>query len=124
MSVVFTEGRALPKELRGDFGRYGDAGSDIAAGLKAVSPWDFLTGIFVDKPKAEAAAQVALAQTNAQNLAANDQLLAARQKTLRTAALAGAGVLGLLVLVIAMKPHRAPAVAGYRKSRRSKRSRR
>lgn len=136
MSVSFYEGRGFPSGLKNiDMGHYagrrslGDAGWDAVASVFN-APVNLFKGIFVDKPAAEQAAQVAIAQ--AQGLAAvqiqgQQELLAEeRQKTFRTALLVGAGVLGLLAIGIILKRPRKVAVAGYRKSRRShsRRSRR
>lgn len=102
----------------GHYRAYGDdALTGIANVVQKASPWDFLTGIFVTKPAQAEAAQVELARLQAQ---AVGQQAAARAQTLKYALLAGAGVVGVLVLVIALKPRRA-AVAGYRKSKRSRR---
>jgi len=122
MSVFFTEGRGLPKEFtRADMGRYGDTGSDIANIIEKASPFDFLTGVFVTKPAQERAAQVAIAQSQAEEAAVYQQ---AKQKTTRTVVMVGAGLLGLLALVMIMRPRPAAAVAGYRKHSRRSRSRR
>jgi len=133
MSVSFYEGHGFPGELKNiDMGHYagrrslGDAGWDAVASVFN-APVNLFKGIFVDKPMAEQAAQVAIAQ--AQGIAAvqiqgQQELLAEeRQKTFRTALLVGAGVLGLLAVGIILK-RRPRAVAGYRRSRRSRRSRR
>lgn len=140
MSVRFYTDRGFPPELRNLAG-YGDtyapnagntsyteernrnAGETIVAGLEAVSPWNFLTGVFVDKPKAEAAAAIAAAQMQSQ--AISEQALA-RQETLRMATIAGAGLIGALVLIVALKPAKSKTVvkvAGYRK-RKHRRARR
>lgn len=126
MSVMFVEGRGLPASIRkSDMGhylgaRYGDAGTDIANTARNISPWDFLTGIFVTKPAQAAQAQAEIAAAQAQSAAISAQ---ERQSTLRTAMLAGAGVLGLLALVAVVR-RPAAHVGGYRKSRRTRRSRR
>lgn len=123
MSVRFYTSRSFPTELQ-HLGGYGDTGQDVVGvlhelttGAANLSPWNFLTGIFVDKPKAEAAAQIAMSQTQAQAIAAQQQQ---RQETLRTVMMVGAGVVGLLALVIVMKPRSKP-VAGYRRKRRARR---
>ncbi len=116
MTVRFYTEREFPAELS-RMGGYGDAGTDIVNGLRAVSPWDFLTGIFVDKPKAEAAAQLQAQQTAA---AAFEAQQAQRQQTLRVVLIAGAGLVGVLALAIALKPPSRP-VAGYRKGKRRRR---
>jgi len=113
MSIMFVEGRGLPKEFRQ--ADLGDAGSDIANLVQKASPWDFLTGVFVTKPAQQAAEQAAVAQSQAQAAA---QMQAQQQNTLRTAMLMGAGVLGLLAVVAVMR-RPAARVAGYH--RRSKR---
>ncbi len=120
MSVVFSGDRGLPPEFRN--GGMGDGLTEGGAVnfMKAISPWDFLTGWLVTKPAAEAAAQADIARSQAAAMAANDALLQAKQKTLRTIAFAGAGVLAVLVLVMATKP-RSAAVSGYRKSKSSRR---
>jgi len=124
MSVVFSEARNLPAEFSGEaMGSYGADGTFTEAGaigiLKAASPWDMLTGLFVDKPRAEAAAQAAVAE--AQSMALQQQAIS-RAKTMKTAILAGAGILGVLVLATVMRPAPQRAVAGYsRKARRAPR---
>lgn len=129
MSVEFFTDRGFPKQLRSlnglrHYRRYGD-GFDLTPGLNAVanivqkaSPWDLLTGLFVTKPQAEAAAQVAESQIQAQAIASQQ---ASQQKTLRTIALVGAGVVGLVVVanVLKPKPLKPPkSVAGYRRKRK------
>jgi hypothetical protein len=131
MSVHFFTEREFPSELRqlGGYGAYGDgeaaAVSDIfghltsgAVGItEAVSPWGFLTGIFVDKPKAEAAGQVAQAEITARVIAQQQQQ---RQETLRTVLLVGAGLVAVVVIVSATRPRKPKPVAGYRKQRRAR----
>jgi threonine dehydrogenase-like Zn-dependent dehydrogenase len=142
MSVHFYTERGFPRELRqlGGYAAYGEgeaqAVSDTVGHLtggvtditgqltggavgiaKAVSPWEFLTGIFVDKPKAEAAAQLAQSELAARAVASQQ---AARQQTMRTVLLVGAGLVGVLVIVVATKPRKSQ-VAGYHKKRRARR---
>lgn len=116
MSVRFYTDRSFPSDLK-HLGAYGSDAGDFmqgaAAFVRAASPWDFLTGVFVDKPRAEAEAQVAQAQAAASAIAAQQ---AARQQTLRTVMIVGAGLVGVLVLVVATRP-RAPKVAGYRRKK-------
>lgn len=120
MSVMFVEGRGLPAAIRkADMGHYGDGWTDLAQAGKNISPWDFLTGVFVTKPAQAAEAQAQIAEAQAQSAAISAQ---ERQSTLRTAMLAGAGILGLLALVMVVR-RPAARVGGY-KSRRSRRSRR
>lgn len=120
MGVFFTEARAFPKELKsmGHYrGAFGDNSADMNAFANVVaqaSPWNFLKGMFVDKPAAEAAAQAQIASTQAQLLEVQAE---DRSKTLRTVAIVGAGLVGVLVLVIATRK-RAPQTAGYRRRRR------
>ena len=126
MSVVFVEGRELPKNFRVDgYHGYGaDTGQDITNIARAISPWDFLKGTFVDKPIAQAQAQAEISATQAQTAIAMQQEADIQKRaTMKTVLLAGAGLAGLFALVLILRP--APrATAGYRKSRRSKRSRR
>lgn len=121
MSVEFFTERSFPRVLRQmghynrGYGAYGDDFmSEVAQTVKNASPWDFLKGIFVDKPAAEAAARVQEAQLQAQAI---EQQQMARQQTLRTVAIVGAGLVGLLVIVVAMKPA-SKKVAGYRRKKR------
>jgi len=127
MGVVYTSDRGIPREFRSGFQGYrslGDATFTEAGGaaiMGAISPWNFLKGLFVDKPAAEQAAQVAIAQAQA-NAAANAQF--AKSANLKTMLMYGAGAVGILALVLTMSRRRS-SVAGYRrKSRRSRRSRR
>lgn len=119
--ITFVEGRQLPPEFKKlDLGHhYGDALTDIGNIVQKASPWDFLKGIFVDKPMAEQQAQIAIQQ---QQAAVAEQSLLSRQVTTKTLVMAGVGVLGLLALIAIARPR--GAVAGYRKRRRSRRSRR
>jgi hypothetical protein len=81
-------------------------------------PWDLLTGWLVDKPKAEYAAQAAIAQAQAQAI---ETAAIAKSKTIKVAMIAGAGVLGLVLIAAIMKPPHRAAVAGYRGTKRSRR---
>ena len=122
MSVMFTEGRAFPAELRnsgmGHY-RYGNSDQDGAAKIfDSISPFKFLEALFVTKPAQERAAQVALATQQAQALEVDTE---ARQKTMRTVVLVGSGLAGLMLIALISK-RRSASVAGYRrKSRRSSR---
>lgn len=126
MSVIFTEDRSVPPELRnGDMSGFGRhyAGPEFTeqgavAFVQAISPWEFLKGLFVTKPQQEQAAQVALAQTQAGLIAADT---AARQKTTRLLVGVGAGLAGLMAIALIARRRRS-SVAGYR-SRRSRRRR-
>lgn len=120
MSVTFFQGRELPETF--SHGGMGDGTFTEAGGaqiMSAISPWNFLTSWLATKPEAEAAAQADIARSAAQAAAANDQLLAQRNKSFEMIAIAGVGVLGILLLVVATnpKPH-PPKVNGYRKRRR------
>ncbi len=126
MSAYFTEDRGFPGKLRnGGMGhyRYGDATFTEAGGaaiMNAISPFEFLKGLFVDKPRQEREAQVALAQSQAQLLG---QQADARGKTTRTMVLVGSGLAGLMLIALVLRKKRS-SLAGYRrKSRRSRRSR-
>ncbi len=127
MSIVFFEGRSPPSELTGRMDGYGNTGDDIANIVEKASPFDFLKGVFVDKPIAQANAQAALAATQASTaIAMQQEADLQKQATMRTLTMVGAGLAGLMVFALVLRPHprAAPAVAGYRrKSRRSKRSR-
>jgi hypothetical protein len=117
MSALFFEGRTPPAAIRQQFsmGRhYADAGADIVAGLKAVSPWDFLTGVFVTKPAQ--AEQAALQQQEMQAQAVAMQQ-AQQAKTVRTVMIAGAGLVGVIILAVALRSPKHTAVHGYRKRR-------
>jgi hypothetical protein len=131
MGVTFSEGRGLPREFSrgggyegfGRHNRYGDSTFTEAGGvamMKAISPWDLLTGIFVTKPAQERAAQVAIAEAQVQ---AQGQAQYAKSQNLKTLLMYGGGAIGALVLVVLLTKRRAPAVGGHR-SRRSRRSRR
>lgn len=131
MGVTFAEGRSLPREFSrgggyegfGRHSRYGDPTFTEAGGvamMKAISPWDLLTGIFVTKPAQERAAQVAIAEAQVQ---AQGQAQYAKAQNLKTLLMYGGGAIGALVLVVLLTKRRSPAVAGYRRSRRSRRSR-
>ena len=124
MAIVLTEDRGLPKEFKNDFGHYRGFGDDALTGIANIvqraSPWDLLKGIFVDKPMAQAQAQMEVAQMQAQVAMQQE---ADRAKMLKYGLIAGAGIAGILVIVLVTKPRPAPrAVAGYH--RRHKRSRR
>ncbi len=128
MSVIFYEGRKAPASLRHLAGfrgtqtdGQGDIGQQVSSIVTAASPWNLLKGIFVDKPQAEAANQAAIAQAQAQEAG-----IVAQEKadTLRTAMMVGGGVLGVVLLVSLLRRPAPARVAGYRKSRRSRRSRR
>ena len=104
MSVEFYTDRAFPKELRSlqglrHYRRYGDGTSDslnaVANIVEKSSPWDLLTGLFVTKPAAQAAAQVAESQVLAEQQAQ-------QQKTLRIVAIAGAALVGVVVFATAL----------------------
>lgn len=129
MSALFFEGRTMPAAVKQQFsmGRHyaaygadaGDAASSIVNSLttgavgiaKAVSPWDMLTGLFVTKPLGEEQLQ---AQAQAAQLqAATEQ----RTTLIRTVAYAGVGLVGIIVLAVALKPPK-PHVSGYRRRRR------
>lgn len=118
MSIVFTDSREMPKEFRqADMGRYGDAGSDAVNFIEKASPWDFLKGVFVDKPAAAAANQAVIAQAQAQSAA---MMQSQQQDTLRTAMLLGGGVLALLAIVSVLRRPAPARVGGYRRSKRSR----
>ena len=126
MGVVFVEGKGLPKQFTrgGGYARYhrmGDATFTEAGGaaiMGAISPWNFLTQLFVTKPAQEHAAQVAIAQAQAD---AQGQALYARSANLKTMLTYGAVGVGALALLLFLR-RRPASVAGYR--RRSRRSRR
>lgn len=135
MSVRFYTDRAFPRELRqlGGYGDYAGSGYDtqstytteggeimsgIAETIKQASPWQLLASIFVDKPRAEAAGQVAQAEIAAR---AYSEQQAQRQETLRTVLLVGAGLVGVLVIVVATRPKKPKPVAGYRRKNRRRR---
>lgn len=133
MSIVFWEGKKVPASVRSQFGgfgsyggvlQFGDAGSDIANIVQKASPWDFLTGVFVSKPIAEAQAQAALAQTQADAAGIYQQqqaqIQAAQQDTIRTAVMVGGGILGVILLVSVLRRPARAAVGGYRKRSRSR----
>jgi hypothetical protein len=92
---------------------YGDDAASVVNSLvqgvvgvsKAVSPWDMLTGIFVTKPVEE---QQAAAQVQQAQLAAAAAAQAQQAKTLRTAMYVGAGLVGVIILAVALKPRAAP----------------
>lgn len=132
MGVTFTEGRGLPSEFSrgsgyeglhqlGHFGEETSVVGDVAKVFDAVSPWKLLEGIFVTKPAAERAAQVAIAEAQVK---AQGQAQYARAQSMKTLLMYGGGAVGALVLVILLTKRRAPAVGSYRRSRRSRRSRR
>lgn len=125
--VVFVEGKGLPREFTRGGGyqgyRMGDATFTEAGGaaiMGAVSPWNFLTQLFVTKPAQEHAAQVAIAQAQAD---AQGQALYARSANLKTILMYGAGGVGALALILYLTRRRSSPVAGYR-SRRRRRNRR
>lgn len=134
MSVIFTEDRGVPSEIRnGDmsgYGRHFATGPSNVPGqfteqgavafMNAISPFEFLKGLFVTKPQQEQAAQVALAQTQAGLVAADTE---ARQKTTRLLVGVGAGLAGLMAIALLVRGRRS-SVAGYSRSRRPRRSRR
>jgi threonine dehydrogenase-like Zn-dependent dehydrogenase len=107
MAIVFTENRSLPRQLRSGLGD-----TNFFDVLNA--PINFLKGVFVDKPEAQAAAQVAIAQQQAQM---TEALAQDRAATMRTVMMAGAGIVALLAVVIALKPRR-KKLAGYRRRHR------
>lgn len=130
MAGVFFEGKTVPTDVRrslNGFGHFGDddghmntgeAVADIFRSITGVAagPVNFFTDLFVHKPEADAAAQVAAAGQQAQLLAIQDQ---DKSQTLRIALIAGAGLVGLLAFVLVLKKRSAPAkVAGYRRRRR------
>lgn len=121
MAIVFSEGYGLPREFQhGRMGGYGDTNAwDFLQ-----SPATLLKGIFVDKPAAEQASQVAIATQQAH---AAEMIAAEKAKTTMTIVKVAGGVLGALavglVLLKLLKKKSTPAkVAGYR--RRHRRSRR
>ncbi len=119
MTITFSESRKFqPRHLNG-VGNFGEE-SEFVQGLNAISPWNFLKNMFVDKPAAENAAQVAIAQAQAQQNVLEAQ---ARSKTTRTLVMVGAGLAGLM-LVGLMASRSGGSVAGYRRSRRTRSSRR
>ena len=121
MSIYFTEGRGLPKEFTRGGGYEGFGGEAVVDVMKAISPWDMLTGLFVTKPAAERAAQVAIADAQVR---AQGQAQAAQSANLKTIMMYGGAAVGALVLVILLTKRRKTSVAGYRKRprRRSRRS--
>lgn len=132
MSIIFTEDRGVPSELRnGDMSRYAHyaAGPSNVPGqfteagavafVNAISPFEFLKGLFITKPQQEQAAQVALAQTQAGLISADTE---ARQRTTRLLVGAGAGLAGLMAIALILRGRRS-SVAGYHRSRRSRRRR-
>mgnify|MGYP001604634645 CR=1 FL=1 len=126
MGVTFSEGRGLPREFTkgGGYEGFGDDMQDGAAKIAhAVLPWDLLTGLFVTKPQSEQAAQVAIAQAQAE---AQGDALAIRGVNTRMMVLVGGGIVGVLAVgLLLMKLNRPSRVSGYRrKSRRTRRSRR
>jgi len=125
MSVVFHEGRDLPKEFRRGSGYegYGDSTQDGAAKIiDSLSPWNFLKGVFVDKPAAERAAQVELTRLQAQAQGQSQLLRSQNMEELLQYAAIGVGA---LVIVILLTKKRAPAkVGGYRRSKKSRRTKR
>lgn len=126
MAVTFSEGRGLPREFsRG--GGYEGFGADFTEQgavnfMKAISPWDLLTGLFVTKPMAEQAAQTAIAQAQADSIASTAY---ARSQNLKTILMYGGAAVGVLGLVLLLRRRRPAAVAGYhrRKPRRTRRHR-
>ena len=120
MTVVFYEGRRAPVGLRHMNGYGGDTFTEAGAVAftKAISPWDFLTGVFVTKPAAEAANQAAIAQSQAQEAGIVAQ---GKAEMIRTAMMVGGGVLGIVVLVSLLRRPAPARVGGYRKSRRKNR---
>ena len=115
MAIVFSESRSFPSELRSDgLGRhFGEA--NFLDFLMA--PLNLAKGLFVDKPQAEAAAQLQAQQLQVQQ---TQILTEGRRQTLRTVAMVGAGMIGLLAIAIVLKP-RSRKLAGYRKHRRRSR---
>lgn len=94
---------------------YGDTLTGIADIVEKASPWDLLTGLLVTKPAQAEAAQLAAQQLNAQ---VAEQQLEARSETLKVLMLAGAGLVGVLVLALSLKSKPNKSVAGYRRRRR------
>ncbi len=117
------EGRAFPADFKnGALGGYGEGPQFTEQGavafVNAISPFEFLKGLFVDKPARDQAAAVELARQQAQVIG-TDTL--ERQKTFRTVATIGAGLAGLMLVGLMLRRPASARVSGYRRSRRSRR---
>lgn len=98
------------------YSAYGDDASSVITAIgqsaaaigKAVSPWDMLTGIFVAKPIAEQQTAAQLQEAQIQAAVAQQQNQA---KTIRTVIYVGAGLVGVIILAVALKPRSPPPQA-------------
>jgi hypothetical protein len=131
MTVEFFEGRNFPRELR-QMSQYGDTyapGQSVYTETRERNAGDAIADIFRSLTTGAvdffggSTSEAKIAAANAAQMQA--QIYGAqeveRAKTLRTVAIVGAGVVGLLVIIIALKPKPAPKMAGHRRNKRRRR---
>ncbi len=133
MGITFVSDRAFPREFSrmNGYGAVATAPSthpdftekgavDI---LGAISPFNLLKGLFVDKPLAERQAQLELTRIQAE--AQGNAAVARSQVIDDMLKYAAIGIGALVVVILVTKRRAAPAkLAGYRRSKKSRRTRR
>lgn len=116
MAVVFTEGKAIPPQVKamGGYRGFGDTGQDIANIVQSLTTGavDFFGGTTSQAKQAQAQAAMMQAQVMGQESADAAQ-------TKRYLIIAAAGVAGIFLLASALR--RPAPMAGYRRRKRSRR---